>query len=287
MPFTGAAFLVGAVAICGLPPLNGFVSEWLIYLGASARSPRRADGGDRLARCARRARSRAHRRARRRLLRQGVRGRLSRQPAQPVSRRQRPEEASRSMSWSMAASRGRLRRRSGSAPRRGARRLRRSAASSLGGADAAAPASASSELAALRSCSSRSSRLTAVAAASFLRPRNGAPDVTWDCGYAAADARECSTRASSFAQMLGRLLPLGAPADGHRPVTRRPLFPEPAHFESHVPDPVLDRFILPSLWPRTTRLRAWRAYLRPGTSRSTSSTSSLTLVVLLAWSSAW
>ncbi len=32
--FTGAAFLVGAVAICGLPPLNGFVSEWLIYLGS-------------------------------------------------------------------------------------------------------------------------------------------------------------------------------------------------------------------------------------------------------------
>lgn len=34
MPWTGAAFLVGAVAICGLPPLNGFVSEFLIYFGA-------------------------------------------------------------------------------------------------------------------------------------------------------------------------------------------------------------------------------------------------------------
>jgi len=33
MPLTGALFLTGAVAICGLPPLNGFVSEWLIYLG--------------------------------------------------------------------------------------------------------------------------------------------------------------------------------------------------------------------------------------------------------------
>jgi hydrogenase-4 component B len=28
MPWTGGAFLVGAVAIAGLPPLNGFVSEW-------------------------------------------------------------------------------------------------------------------------------------------------------------------------------------------------------------------------------------------------------------------
>ena len=34
MPQTALAFLVGAAAICGLPPLNGFVSELLIYLGA-------------------------------------------------------------------------------------------------------------------------------------------------------------------------------------------------------------------------------------------------------------
>jgi NADH:ubiquinone oxidoreductase subunit 5 (subunit L)/multisubunit Na+/H+ antiporter MnhA subunit len=34
MPLAANAFLVGAVAICGLPPLNGFASEFLIYLGA-------------------------------------------------------------------------------------------------------------------------------------------------------------------------------------------------------------------------------------------------------------
>src|SRR5262249_18836803 len=33
MPWTSLCFLVGAVAICGLPPLNGFVSEFLVYLG--------------------------------------------------------------------------------------------------------------------------------------------------------------------------------------------------------------------------------------------------------------
>jgi hydrogenase-4 component B len=33
MPATGLAFLIGAVAICGLPPLNGLVSELLVYLG--------------------------------------------------------------------------------------------------------------------------------------------------------------------------------------------------------------------------------------------------------------
>ncbi len=33
MPATATCFLIGAVAICGLPPLNGFVSELMIYLG--------------------------------------------------------------------------------------------------------------------------------------------------------------------------------------------------------------------------------------------------------------
>jgi hydrogenase-4 component B len=33
MPWTAGLFALGAVAISGLPPLNGFVSEWLVYLG--------------------------------------------------------------------------------------------------------------------------------------------------------------------------------------------------------------------------------------------------------------
>ena len=33
MPRTSVLFLLGAVAICALPPLNGFVSEWMLYLG--------------------------------------------------------------------------------------------------------------------------------------------------------------------------------------------------------------------------------------------------------------
>lgn len=36
MPVTGTAFFLGACAICGLPPLNGLVSELLIYLAALA-----------------------------------------------------------------------------------------------------------------------------------------------------------------------------------------------------------------------------------------------------------
>lgn len=33
MPWTAGLFAVGAAAVGGLPPLNGFVGEWLVYLG--------------------------------------------------------------------------------------------------------------------------------------------------------------------------------------------------------------------------------------------------------------
>ena len=33
MPYTALMFIVGSVAICGLPPFNGFISEFLIYAG--------------------------------------------------------------------------------------------------------------------------------------------------------------------------------------------------------------------------------------------------------------
>jgi hydrogenase-4 component B len=43
MPVTAFCFLIGAVAISGLPPLNGFVSEWLTY--QSLLAGYRASGG--------------------------------------------------------------------------------------------------------------------------------------------------------------------------------------------------------------------------------------------------
>ncbi|MBE2214729.1 MAG: NADH-quinone oxidoreductase subunit H [Opitutaceae bacterium] len=43
MPWTASLFALGAAAISGLPPLNGFVSEWLVFLGlfdaAGSRGP--------------------------------------------------------------------------------------------------------------------------------------------------------------------------------------------------------------------------------------------------------
>ena len=41
LPYTWVAFFIGATAIIGVPPLNGFVSEWLVYVGLfrAAQSP--------------------------------------------------------------------------------------------------------------------------------------------------------------------------------------------------------------------------------------------------------
>ncbi len=43
MPWTAGLFALGSLAVSGLPPLNGFVSEWLVYLGlfdaATSKSP--------------------------------------------------------------------------------------------------------------------------------------------------------------------------------------------------------------------------------------------------------
>ena len=43
LPVTGACFLVGAAAISALPPLNGFVSEWLLFQAVLA-SPQLPEG---------------------------------------------------------------------------------------------------------------------------------------------------------------------------------------------------------------------------------------------------
>ena len=49
MPRTAALFAIGAVAICGLPPLNGFVSELMIYIGLLRVGGDRVDGSSSVA----------------------------------------------------------------------------------------------------------------------------------------------------------------------------------------------------------------------------------------------
>ena len=96
MPKTAVVFLIGCAAISALPPLNGFVSEWLTFQAilvepaAAAMGPALHDPGGRRA-------ARAVGGARRRLLRQGLRRRLPRPAAHAGGRRaRRRSTASRS-----------------------------------------------------------------------------------------------------------------------------------------------------------------------------------------------
>ncbi len=234
MPWTSAAFLMGAWAICGLPPLNGFVSEWLLYLGSfralglsrwpwsvALLSALALIGALALA-CFAKA--------------FGIvfLGEPRTEAAAAV------HEAPRSMLGPLgllvlvcAAL--------GLAPGLVASALDRTVAA-LG--VSAAPLATLARFSTL-SFLGLGLVLLALLLALWLRPKQTADRPTWDCGYAEPTARMQYT-ASSFA---------AAPVAGFRwallPVEHRPrlrgLFPGPARYESHVADPVLDRAATPGL----------------------------------------
>ncbi len=256
MPWTATLFILGAVAICGIPPLNGFVSEWFVYLGllqstahpasstwsatALAVPVLAATGGLALACFVK------------------VYGGVFLGSAR-TDRVARATEAPRAMLAPMAIL----------------------AAICIGiglfpMAIAPALASASdvwlhhrhnaissvSELAPLWT-------LSAIAAAlwlaGFLAYRLLAKRLqtagiesagTWGCGYSRPTARIQYT-ASSFAQMLVAFFRRILHSHGNDPTSNQ-LFPKPSHFETHVEDFVLDRAILPAAkraepWFRSSR----------------------------------
>jgi hydrogenase-4 component B len=106
--------------------------------------------------------------------------------------------------------------------------------------------------------------LTALAALVLrrrLRASTAPATPTWDCGYAAPTARMQYT-ASSFAEFLVRLLsPVLLPST-HRP-DPLPLFPRSATFRTHVGDVVLDRAVLPGA-DRIARGLVWFRWLQRG-----------------------
>ncbi len=95
-----------------------------------------------------------------------------------------------------------------------------------------------------------------IAALVRLRSRVSRSVGTWDCGYACPDSRIQYT-ASSFAQMIVAMFRWVL-----RPRIRRPdvegLFPKPTKTHSHVDDMILDRLILPT----THRLGKWFGWFR-------------------------
>jgi len=242
MPRTALFFMIGAVAICGLPPLNGFVSELLIYLGffncamngagagvaaAALAAPALALVGGLAVACFVKVFG---------VVFLGV-------PRSEAC--DHAHEPGRSMLLPMAVLAvvcGVI----GCAPVLVAPILDAAVACWQPGLVASgsslltvAPLAWISILAAVLVC--------LVVLLYWLRMRNIAAttSVTWGCGYLAPTARMEYT-ASSFAEMLVSLFAGVLRPDTHLPWIAS-AFPRTSHFSSHVPETVLERIYLPLL----------------------------------------
>jgi hydrogenase-4 component B len=281
MRFTGAAFLFGAVAICGLPPLNGFVSEWLIslasfralageggsaaVLGAAAGAPALAFIGALAVACFVKAFS-------------AVFLGSPRSPGAAAG----GEDAGRAMRVAMA----------GLALAcaviglwpAGAARLAADASRVLllgrAGSDAGVDPGGLGAFPLLLLCV-----LVLAGVAVAARTRGGTRRTTWDCGYAAGGPRIQYT-ASSFAGTLVGLFRWAILPDEHRPRVEGPFPASGERFETHAPDPVLDRLLVPGLLRGRTFLGLARV-IQAGRIQTYLLYIVVTLVALLAWSSSW
>jgi hydrogenase-4 component B len=244
MPKTSVLFFVGAVAICGLPPLNGFVSELLIYLGLLGsldRSPGVALAAPAL----------------------GLVGALAVAcfvkafGAVFLGSARSPSAAeARESPWTMTTPMAVLALccvAIGVLPALVARPLAAVVRQWQPGAGDIAP---------LTTLSWVTVPLAGILAAIFLGARRGSGveharlSTTWDCGYARPSSRmqySASSLAGTLVELFRGVL---------RPHTHQPkvvaVFPPPARFESRVDDVVLERFLAP-LWRRfRARLRGLR-----------------------------
>ncbi len=261
MPLTSLAFLVGAVAICGLPPLNGFVSEFLVYLGLF--STLKVHAGHFFAAAAFAAPSLA------------LIGALALACFVKVygvvflgTARTSAAEQAREPGFSMLAPMGVLAACCmliGLAPQWTVPVLEKGVAAWAPELRDAGPRL--SELAPMSTIGMAAMLLIAVlmlggGVLAVLIRRGGAErGPTWGCGYAAPTPRMQYT-ASSFAQML-----VGLFAWVLRPKIHRPgwlaLFPKSERFESHVPDAVLDEVVRPT-FRYGEKLLLWFRVLQQG-----------------------
>jgi hydrogenase-4 component B len=239
MPRTGFAFVVGAVAICGLPPLNGLVSELFVYLGlfrvaaggggpwlaGALAVPALAFVGALAVACFVKVFGAV-------FLGQGR-----------SSDVERAQESGPAMLVPMAVLGALCLAIGVGAPL--VAHLLEPAIGTWSGGIAAAELGHVAPLAWIS--------LTSVAVAGgvvavwwWMRGRSRGPRAvgTWDCGYARPSPRMQYT-SSSFAQMIVRFLS-GALRPGMHSPAIRGSFPRPASFRSHVPDAVLDRLVRPT-----------------------------------------
>ena len=243
MPRTFALFGVGGVAICGLPPLNGFVSELLIYLGLFRTAGVGAGASWSWAALAAPALAMTGALALGAFVKLGG---VAFAGSPRTSLGERAHDPGLCMLGPMLALAGAclvL----GLFPGLAEGWLSRAVAAWEPGL--AGDATRVSDFAPLASLSQASLLLlVASAAGGALALRWSARAVrtgTWDCGYASPSPRMQYT-ASSFSEMLAWLFDwaLWPRVMGPR---LRGLFPGASRFESEVPDTVLDRGVLPLL----------------------------------------
>lgn len=277
MRWTAGAFLIGAAAITGLPPLNGFVSEWLLYVAGLTSMTRAQHAGPALLlilvvpalaltgalalACFVKAFGAVF---------------LGSPRSEAATHAHEAPASMRVAMLPLVLACVAI----GVVPAFFAPVLRRAV-------DTAAPhLEAPVALTALLQPIQTSALIIAGVVVLAILPlltvkRRAARVLTWDCGYAAPTARMQYT-ASSLARGLVGFFAWAMPPVVHAP-RAFPLFPSAAAFESHVPDTVLDRALLPALrgarWAfgfarfiQHGRMQLYLVYL------------GVTLVVLLAWS---
>jgi hydrogenase-4 component B len=257
MPSTALAFLVGAIAICGLPPLNGFVSELLLYLGlfrsALLVSPRvwvaGALGTPALALIGALAVA---------CFVKVFGGVFLGSERSDFARR--GTECGVSMTAPMVIL-GTLCAFIGLAPSVIAPILDHAARAWAPDLTGLASVTSLAPLGWLSITGAGLLALLIVGGGWLARLARVVPAVTWDCGYADPSSRMQYTT-SSFADSVVRLFSWALRPDFHLPQLAT-LFPASASFSSHVPDTILDRGVLP-VSRRMGRIFLWFRWVQRG-----------------------
>ncbi|MBI4425866.1 MAG: oxidoreductase [Elusimicrobia bacterium] len=247
MPWTGLCTWIGAAAICGLPPLNGFAGEWLLYRGLlqpewgqDVRLTALTAAGLALAGGLAAV---AFTRAYGALLLGSPRTEAARSARDPAPLMLGPMIALSALCLGIGLFPG------------PAVRVALAATGVVTGASpsAARPATTGplASVAAMGGLALALGALLWALRGSLLRRRPVAAGPTWACGFTAPSSRQQYT-ASSFSVPAARAFAslLGAREQFHAPAG---CWPQTASFRSAVPDPVLDRWL-----PRArARVDAW------------------------------
>ncbi|HET9753458.1 MAG TPA: proton-conducting transporter membrane subunit, partial [Myxococcales bacterium] len=273
MPATALLFLLGAVAICGLPPLNGFVSELFLYMGffraaveptgrwwipTAFAAPALALVGALAVACFTKVFGAAF---------------LGEPRSGDALHAHEPGAAMLGPMIALAACCAAI----GLAPALVAPVLD-SAAAAFGVQGRLASAVPLGRIAFAGGLLLATLALVGFVLAVRVRRAGAGP--TWDCGYAVPTARMQYT-SSSFAQMLVGMFSFALHPEEHAPRVAG-AFPGPAAYHGEVPDAVLDRLVAPALRGAGRAFEALR-FIQRGDVQAYLTYILLTLVLFLVW----